>query len=201
MPVAYIALGANLPSPAGPPESTLAAAAERFTSLGRVTARSSLYSTTPVGPPHEMIDQPRYLNAVVALETSLAPDQLLHALLAIERRYGRNRSSATPNGPRTLDLDILLIGDLIIREFDLQVPHPRFAERAFVLVPLNEIAPQLRDPRSGATVSELFQRLQHANPQASNHSTDAVVPVQSEIWRAGVFPDPGAADSPRPGAG
>src|SRR5579862_7679931 len=201
MPLAYIALGANLPSPAGPPESPLAAAAEHLASLGRVTARSSLYSTTPVGLPHEIIDQPRYLNAVVALETSLAPDQLLHALLAIERSFGRNRSSATPNGPRTLDLDILLIGDLIISEFDLQVPHPRFAERAFVLVPLNEIAPHLRDPRSGVTVSELLQRLQNATPQASNDSTHAVVPFQSEIWRAGAPSGSGAADSPRPGTG
>ena len=105
---AYIALGANLASWAGPPEVTLAAAVERLGSLGRVTARSSLYSTEPVG----FAEQPRFVNAVVALETALEPRELLNKLLGIEKEFGRDRSASIPNGPRTLDLDILLIGHL-----------------------------------------------------------------------------------------
>jgi 2-amino-4-hydroxy-6-hydroxymethyldihydropteridine diphosphokinase len=194
MPLAYIALGANLPSRAGPPEATLVAAAARLASLGCITACSSLYSTAPVGLPPGVIDQPRFLNAVVALQTSLAPDRLLHALHAIEREFGRDRSAGIPNGPRTLDLDILLIGDLIVSEFDLQVPHPRFAERAFVLIPLNEIAPQLRDPRSGAPVSQLLQSL---FPQPET-AMDAAIKIQSDRWRAGVCPGSGAPDPVRP---
>src|ERR1700747_526700 len=104
---AYIAFGANLPSWAGPPEVTLAAAAERLGGLGRITTQSSLYSTEPVG----VAEQPRVANAVGALETDLAPRALLNKLLAIEKEFGRDRSASVPNGPRTLDLDILLIGD------------------------------------------------------------------------------------------
>ena len=139
MPLAAIALGANLPSPAGPPDATLAAALQHFASLGRIAARSSLYSTAPVG----FSDQPRFLNAVLALETNLAPRDLLAALLAIERDFGRDRAASVPNGPRTLDLDILLYGDLILSEPGLEIPHPRLVQRAFVLVPLAEIAPDL----------------------------------------------------------
>lgn len=153
--LAYIALGANLPSPDGPPETTLARAVDHLADFGHVTARSSLYSTTPVG----VADQPRFLNAVVALESNFSPGQLLHSLLAVEREFGRNRATAIPNGPRSLDLDILLYGDLILREFDLEIPHPRLAERAFVLVPLHEIAPQLRDPRTGLTIAQLLSNL------------------------------------------
>jgi 2-amino-4-hydroxy-6-hydroxymethyldihydropteridine diphosphokinase len=196
MPLAYIALGANQPSPAGPPEATLVAAAARLTSLGNLTACSSLYSTAPVGLPHEIVDQPRFLNAVVALETNLAPDQLLHALLAMEREFGRNRSAGTANGPRTLDLDILLYGDLILREFDLEIPHPRFAERAFVLIPLSEIAPELHDPRSGNTVSQLLESL-FPPPETA---MDAAIKIQSDHWRATVCPGSGAPHAARPGA-
>ena len=96
------------------------------------------------------------MNAVVALETELEPRELLRGLLAIELDFGRDRSAGFQNGPRTLDLDILLFGDLTIDEPDLKVPHPRMAERAFVLVPLNEIAPQALDARSGSTVSQLL---------------------------------------------
>src|SRR5271157_2774030 len=135
MPTAYIGMGANLAGPAGSPETTLAAAASRLESLGRVAGRSSLYSTVPVG----FADQPHFLNAVVALDTNLAPHALLDRLLRIEKEYGRDRVSGIPNGPRTLDLDILLYGDLQIIGPSLEIPHPRLADRAFVLVPLNEI--------------------------------------------------------------
>ena len=185
MRTAYIGMGANLPSDAGPPEATLAAAAARLESLGRVAARSSLYSTEPVG----FADQPRFLNAVAALETGLTPFELLGAVLLIEQDFGRNRLFSFANGPRTLDLDILLFGDFVIGGSSLVIPHPRLAERAFVLVPLNEIAPRALDPRSGNTVSQLLQSL----VPGPGNEIKAVVPIQSDLWRAGA--DSGAADS------
>jgi len=132
MRTAYIGMGGNLASWAGPPEATLTAAALRLDSLGRMVCRSSLYSTEPVG----FAEQPRFVNAVIALETELEPRELLHRLLDIEQEFGRDRSAGFENGPRTLDMDILLLGDLRIREPGLEIPHPRLAERAFVLVPL-----------------------------------------------------------------
>lgn len=174
MALAYVALGSNLPSPAGSPEATLAATAERLALIGRIAARSSLYSTDPVG----FADQPRFLNAVVAIESDLAPFELLGALLTIEREFGRNRTAEVRNGPRTLDLDILFYGDVVLSESCLEIPHPRLAERAFVLVPLHEIAPQLRDPRSGATVSQLLEGL-FPNPSNAMHT---VVQVKSDLW-------------------
>jgi len=172
---AYIALGANLASWAGPPEVTLAAAVERLGGLGRVTARSSLYSTEPVG----FAEQPRFVNAVVALETELEPRELLNQLLAIEKEFGRDRSASILNGPRTLDLDILLIGHLQINEPGLVLPHPRLAERAFVLVPLHEIAPKLQID-SERTVEELLQSLHLSHKGV----TDAVVRMESDGWGA-----------------
>src|ERR1039458_6509744 len=172
MALAYIALGANLSSPSGPPDATLAAALEHIRSLGRVTACSSLYSTEPVG----LADQPRFFNAVIALETDLAPRPLLDALLSIERLFGRDRSGAVPNGPRTIDLDILLYEDLILTEPGLEIPHPRLPERAFVLVPLAEIAPDFRIPPSGLTAAQLLANL---NPRAE---AGAVVLVKSRHW-------------------
>jgi 2-amino-4-hydroxy-6-hydroxymethyldihydropteridine diphosphokinase len=173
--LAYIALGANLPSPAGLPDATLAAALEQIASLGRIAAHSSLYSTAPVG----LADQPRFLNAVIALETDLAPRPLLDALLSIERSFGRDRSASVPNGPRALDLDILIYGDLIFNEPGLEIPHSRLAQRAFVLVPLAEIAPDLRIPHSGLTVAQLLANLPHTNELL----VPAVLPIQSSLWR------------------
>ena len=177
MHTAYIGLGANLPSPVGPPDVTLVAAAARLASLGQLSARSSLFSTAPVG----YADQARFLNAVIALETDRAPRDLLDNLLSIEREFGRDRSAGIPNGPRTLDLDILMLGDLCLSEAGLEIPHPRLAERAFVLVPLNEIAPQAIDPRHSKTVAQLLQALL----ESRKGDTDAVVQFQSDAWSAG----------------
>ncbi|MFP5276640.1 MAG: 2-amino-4-hydroxy-6-hydroxymethyldihydropteridine diphosphokinase [Acidobacteriota bacterium] len=183
MPTAYIGMGANLPSPAGPPAATLAAAAERMAALGTISARSHLYSTEPVG----ITEQPRFVNAVVALETDLAPRQLLDALHAIERAFGRNRPAEIRYGPRTLDLDILLLGETVVQEQDLEIPHPRLFERSFTLVPLNEIAPSFRDPHSGLSVTEWVQRL----CTVPHHDDSAIIPIESDLWRPGVEHDAG----------
>jgi 2-amino-4-hydroxy-6-hydroxymethyldihydropteridine diphosphokinase len=176
MTTAYIALGSNMASAAGPPDATLAAATTRLGELGTVTSWSSLYSTRPVG----YAAQPRFMNAVVALDTTLEPRTLLNKLLAIEKEFGRDRSGSIPSGPRTLDLDILLIDDLEIREPGLELPHPRLDQRAFVLVPLNEIAPQLRIAGRGKTVEQLLEELH----QTQAGDTDAVVRMESDHWRA-----------------
>jgi 2-amino-4-hydroxy-6-hydroxymethyldihydropteridine diphosphokinase len=176
MRTAYIGMGGNLASPVGSPQATLAAAALRLQSLGRLVCRSSLYSTAPVG----FAAQPRFINSAVALETALAPRELLAGLLAIEQEFGRDRSAGIANGPRTLDLDILLFENLEISSPDLEIPHPRLAERAFVLVPLNEIAPQLVMPGRKQTVTQLLTHL-FGDPKAD---ASAVVRVESEAWDA-----------------
>lgn len=168
-------MGANLASSAGAPEATLGAAAVRLQELGRVVGRSSLYSTAPVG----FADQPRFVNAVVELETELGPRELLERLLAIEQEFGRERAAGVANGPRTLDLDILLYGDRSISEPGLEIPHPRLAERAFVLVPLHEIAAHLVVPGLARTVQQLLISLRE------NMDSDAVVRVRSGAWANG----------------
>lgn len=139
---AFVALGANI----GEPVRHLRAAVEDMAALPgtAVVARSSLYRSAPVG----LVDQPDFINAVVALDTDLEPLVLLRALLAVEARHGRVRS--VPNAPRTLDLDLLLHGDRQQDEPELTLPHPRMHERAFVLLPLLEIAPDVRIPGLGA---------------------------------------------------
>lgn len=179
MSLVFIALGANLASQAGPPAATLAAAAERLTALGRIAARSSLYSTEPVG----YAAQPRFVNAVLALATELSPRMLLATLLSLEDEFGRTRDPRLPNGPRTLDLDLLFYDDLVLGEPGLEVPHPRLAGRAFVLVPLCEIAPNLRDPRSGRTVTQLIEHLQDRT------SHDAVNRLASSLWTVQALSD------------
>jgi 2-amino-4-hydroxy-6-hydroxymethyldihydropteridine diphosphokinase len=155
MQTAYIALGSNLPSQAGSPRQTLDAAVLRLAELGHLTAQSSYYETAPVG----FANQPTFLNAAAALETDLPPETLLDRLLQIERSFGRDRSHGIPNGPRTLDLDLLLYDDLILNTPTLQIPHPRLAQRAFVLVPLVEIAPARIHPQSGKSMKQLLQEL------------------------------------------
>jgi 2-amino-4-hydroxy-6-hydroxymethyldihydropteridine diphosphokinase len=146
--VAYIGLGSNL----GDREANLRAALGRLAELGEVRA-SSFRETDPVGVP----DQPMFLNAAAELSTGLPARELLDALLAIERDLGRDRSSERRWGPRTLDLDLLLYGDEVIEEPGLTVPHPRLAERQFVLEPLHEVAPGLVLP-DGRRIRDLLAR-------------------------------------------
>jgi 2-amino-4-hydroxy-6-hydroxymethyldihydropteridine diphosphokinase len=184
MRTAYIGMGANLPSPIGSPTATLHAAVARLAPLGSLLRRSSLYSTAPVG----VTDQPRFINAVVALETPLSPHTLLEGLLKIEQEYGRDRAIGVPNGPRTLDLDILLMGDLRLGESDLELPHPRLADRGFALIPLHEIAPQAIESRHRTTVADLLERWRTAHPE----ETDTVVPHSDVAWDVHLFPAPRA---------
>jgi 2-amino-4-hydroxy-6-hydroxymethyldihydropteridine diphosphokinase len=139
---AAIALGANLD---GPEARVRRAFAELDTlESTRLVARSALYRTAPVG----MTEQPAFVNACALVETALAPHALLDGLLAIERRHGRVRD--VPNGPRTLDLDIVLYADRVLHEPGLTIPHPRAHERAFVLVPLLDVWPDAMIPGRGA---------------------------------------------------
>lgn len=147
MNTAYIALGANLDDPAATVRAAFAALANLPHS--RLVRSSSLYRTAPVG----LTEQPEFINAAAALETTLAPEALLDALFDIEARFGRQR--AERNGPRTLDLDLLLYADLELDLPRLTLPHPRLHLRAFVLQPLAEIAPDLRLPRRGSIAAWL----------------------------------------------
>jgi 2-amino-4-hydroxy-6-hydroxymethyldihydropteridine diphosphokinase len=148
---AYVALGSNL----GDREAHLCAAlaALRADPGLRVLAVSPVYETAPVGPP----PQGPYLNAVVRLHTRLAPRALLARLLEIEAAEGRVRG-AVRLGARTLDLDLLFYGSLVLDEPGLRVPHPRLHERAFVLEPLRDVAPGLVHPRLGRTIDELARQ-------------------------------------------
>ena len=147
MSVAYIALGANLGDPAATVNAAFAALAELPQST--LTVRSALYRTAPVG----ILDQPEFVNAAARITTQLAPEALLDELLAIEQRFGRIR--AERNGPRTLDLDILLYDDLVIETPRLTLPHPRLHLRAFVLYPLADLAPDLALPGRGSLAAWL----------------------------------------------
>lgn len=142
-------LGSNL----GEREATLWKALEGLgaTEGIEVVAVSSFRETDPVG----VVDQPRFVNGAAALETSLRPRELLERLLDVERSLGRDRAVEERWGPRTLDLDLLLYGGETIDEPGLEVPHPRLAERAFVLEPLLELDPDLRLP-DGRPLRDLY---------------------------------------------
>jgi 2-amino-4-hydroxy-6-hydroxymethyldihydropteridine diphosphokinase len=149
---AYIGVGANI----GDREGSLRSALDRLARSPGVelVAVSSVRETDPV----DYLDQPRFLNAVAAVETELGARQLLERLLEIEREFGRTREGPR-FGPRTIDLDLLLYGDAVIDEPRLTVPHPRLTERRFALEPLAELAPDLVVPGRGP-VGALLAALQ-----------------------------------------
>ncbi|RTI01625.1 2-amino-4-hydroxy-6-hydroxymethyldihydropteridine diphosphokinase [Thermus scotoductus] len=148
--LAYVGLGSNLGDRAG----YLLQALSLLSRLPetRFLRLSPVYETEPVGPP-----QPLYLNLVAEVDTKLPPRGFLEALLDIERSLGRERKERW--GPRTIDLDLLLYGDLVLREVGLEVPHPRLHQRAFVLVPLADLVPEGRHPVLGRTFAELLAPL------------------------------------------
>jgi 2-amino-4-hydroxy-6-hydroxymethyldihydropteridine diphosphokinase len=151
----FVGLGSNL----GERETTLRAAIGRLRTIPgvEVSAVSNLRDTEPVG----YVDQPRFLNGAVELETDLSARALLGVLLELERAFGRDRAAGPPHGPRTLDLDLLLYGDATIDEPLLEVPHPRLHERRFVLEPLAELDPDLEVPGKGS-VQALLSKLDSA---------------------------------------
>ncbi len=143
----YLGLGSNV----GERERNLQAAVDRLHSREvRITRLSSVYETEPQG----MRNQRWFLNLVAEAETDLFPRQLLERIVKIERELGRRR--VVENGPRTIDIDILFFGHAIVNTGELTIPHPRLAERRFVLAPMAELAPDLRDPISHQTMRELL---------------------------------------------
>ena len=145
----YLSLGSNV----GEREANLREAIALLPNAGVNVARvSSLYETEPV----DYLDQPWFLNCVVEAETQLTPTQLLRALQSIEHGMGSEKPFA--KGPRKIDLDILLYGSATLGTNELQIPHPRLAERRFVLVPLAELAPELTHPAWGASAAQLLER-------------------------------------------
>ncbi len=143
----YLSLGSNV----GDRAAQIARAVELLAAAGlRVARQSALYATEPV----DFSPQSWFLNCVLEAETELMPRQLLRALQEVERSLGRRRM--VRRGPRTMDIDLLLYGTSVVRMADLEVPHPRMAERRFVLVPLAELSPSLRHPTLRKTVLELL---------------------------------------------
>src|SRR5215470_1219872 len=146
--LAAIALGSNLESRFGDREANLREAVRRIETLGEVKVVSSFYDTAPVG----LVEQPRFLNGALLLETELQPPALMRELLGVERAMGRERVGAVAKGPRVIDLDLLLYGDWVLWSDELILPHPAMETRRFVLEPLAEIAPDWVHPVLGVTV-------------------------------------------------
>ena len=166
----YLSLGSNL----GDRRTNLIEAVERMERAGiRVARASPLYETVP----RDFLDQPGFLNAVVEVETALEPSGLLVALLSIEAAMGR--AHGVDKGPRLIDLDILLYGERALDTPELRIPHPRMAERRFVLEPLAALAPRLRPPDLEQTVAEMLRNVEGqdvryaAGPEWLNRDADA----------------------------
>lgn len=153
-PTAFIALGSNLENREQHLHSALAA----LQAIGRLGPVSSFYETEPVGS----IAQPDFLNVVAELQTTLPPEELLATLLQIEQEHGRDRAAAPSKGPRTLDLDLLAYGDVVMDSPALTLPHPAIADRAFVLIPLAEIAPDWQHPVLKKGVIQLLAELNNS---------------------------------------
>jgi 2-amino-4-hydroxy-6-hydroxymethyldihydropteridine diphosphokinase len=149
----YIALGTNL----GDRAANLKLARESLAEAGELVASSLVYQTPPWG----IVDQPAFLNQVVQIRTDLRPAELLKYLKALETRMGRVPS--VKYGPRLIDMDILFYDQRVIENRQLQVPHPRLAERAFVLVPLADLASDLKHPVSGLSVKEMLVQVDTSN--------------------------------------
>jgi 2-amino-4-hydroxy-6-hydroxymethyldihydropteridine diphosphokinase len=146
----YLGLGSNI----GNREAAIDGALKALASPDlRLVRRSSLYETEPIG----FKDQGWFLNAVAEFETDLFPRQLLHRMQKVERDMGRMRTIR--NGPRTIDLDILLFGNAIVKTEELEIPHPRYRERRFTLAPLAELSPNLRDPQTHERMAEMLAAL------------------------------------------
>jgi 2-amino-4-hydroxy-6-hydroxymethyldihydropteridine diphosphokinase len=157
---AFLSLGSNL----GDRQSRLNEALNRLETGGvHVVSRSSIHETDP----QDFLDQPRFLNMAVEVETDLTPRELLAAIQKIESEMGRQRT--IPKGPRTIDIDILFYANQTTSVPGLEIPHPRLTERHFVLDPLSEIAPDLRHPVTGKTVRELRAALNQ--PPATSHQS------------------------------
>ncbi|MGB0013985.1 MAG: 2-amino-4-hydroxy-6-hydroxymethyldihydropteridine diphosphokinase [Candidatus Sulfotelmatobacter sp.] len=147
--LAYLSLGSNL----GDRKGNLREAERRLGAIGRIAAVSSFYETEPV----EFTEQPWFLNCAVALETERTPQNLMTAILGIEKDMGRQR--VQKKGPRVIDIDILLFGNAVLDSAEVTIPHPAMHERRFVLEPLAEIAPEARHPVLNKTIRELRDAL------------------------------------------
>ena len=151
--IAFIGIGSNSGEPLNQIRSGVNSL-DRIDGID-VIARSSLWSNPPVGGP----PQPDFVNSVIAVRTTMEPQELLECMLRVELEHGRDRQNSPPNGPRTLDLDLLVHGSRIIEGPSLTLPHPRMHQRAFVLVPLEEIAPDLVNPRTGLSVQSHIREI------------------------------------------
>ena len=151
MKIVYLGLGSNV----GDSETLLQSALDGLNGPDlRLRRVSSLYETEPVG----LREQRWFLNLAAEFETELFPKQLLHRIQKIEKELGRRRTGVR-NGPRTIDIDILLYGNFVITTDELEIPHPRYRERRFTLAPLAELNPGLRDPATGETMAEMLAAL------------------------------------------
>jgi len=156
--VAYLSLGSNLGFGGDDRQQTVLVAVDALDAYRGIAVRrtSTVYRTEPVGP----IVQPDFANLVIEVETELGPEHLLEICQAVEQRFDRRREQI--GGPRSLDVDILLMGQLVRRDGSPQVPHPRLRERRFVLEPLAEIAPDARHPGDGRTASEMLEAVRES---------------------------------------